>query len=93
MTVLFDDIHHEDALTMAGQRIVGSEFDEVLYAGDTICIAQTTAAMKRLLKAIETEGAKYGLKLNKDKCEYLTFGEPAAVKFEDGQKNKQQKQK
>ena len=74
MTVMFHDIHENDTLKTKKQRVVGTDADEVLYADDTICIAQTMAAMNRLLSAIETEGEKYGLKLNRDKCEYLPLG-------------------
>ena len=58
--------------------------DQILYADDTICISEDEDAMNRLLHAIETEGLKYGLKLNKTKCEYIKFGEAKRVKFHDG---------
>ena len=74
MTVMFDDIHHGDKLNLKKQRVIGTEHDEVLYADDTICIAQNEQAMNRLLAAIETEGKKYGMRLNKNKCEYLPIG-------------------
>ena len=38
----------------------------------------------RLLSAIEEEGEKYGLKLNRGKCEYLSFAGAGPVKFRDG---------
>ena len=60
-----------DAQDTVKQRVTGTEHDEVVYADDTICIAQTAAAMNRMLRAIEIEGAKFGLNLNKSKCEYL----------------------
>eukprot|EP00975_Prorocentrum_lima_P039670 8336229-Prorocentrum_lima.AAC.1 len=50
--------------------------DEVLYADDTICVAQKVPALNRLLTAIETEGRTYGMKLNKEKCELIAFGSP-----------------
>ena len=84
MTVLFHDIHQGDQLKMKQQRVVGTQADEVLYADDAICIAQNERAMNRLLAAIETEGAKYGMKLNRSKCEVLGFGEFSAIKFQDG---------
>ena len=49
-------------------------------------MALDTKAMNRLLAAIEKEGAKYGMKLNKGKCELMhTDGHPN-VHFADGQK-------
>ena len=35
---------------------------------------------------IEQEGAKYGMRLNKKKCEFLSIGEGRAVQFPDGHK-------
>ena len=52
----------------------GIDFDEILYADDTICISENERAMERLLAAIEEEGAKYGLQLNRTKCAYLKIG-------------------
>ena len=86
MTVIFKDIHDEDTTKTAKQRIEGTDTDEVVYADDTICIAQTVPAMNRQLQAIETEGAKYGFRLNKNKCEYLAFGGAGPVRFADGNK-------
>ena len=80
MTVMFHDIH-EDTLKIKKQRTVGTDADEALYADD---IAGTMAAMNRLLSTIETEGEKYGLKLNGNKCVYLAFGGAGPVKFGDG---------
>jgi hypothetical protein len=47
-------------------------------------MSQSEAAMNRLLAAIETDGAYYGLRLNRKKCEYLHFGQARNVKFADG---------
>ena len=49
-------------------------FDEVLYADDTVCISESVPAMNRLLKNIETESKKYGLRLNEGKCVSLGYG-------------------
>ena len=84
MTAMFHDIHKDDGVGTLRQRLDGTDSDEVVYADDTICIAQTNAAMNRMLSAIETEGKRYGLKLNKKKCEYMKFGDAGTVKFADG---------
>jgi len=39
--------------------------------------------MKTLLKAIEDEGAKYGMVLNKNKCEAVTTRPHANIQFAD----------
>ena len=49
ITVLFHDIQANDAVRTENQRVVGMHADEVLYVDDTICVAQTTFAMNRLL--------------------------------------------
>ena len=69
---MFVDIHQE--IHIEEDRIFGATFDELFYADDTICIAQTTAAMNRMLHANEIQGKTYGLNLNKAKCEYPAFG-------------------
>ena len=42
--------------------------------------------MNRVLRLIEEEGALYGMRLNKDKCEYLCFGLEAVVRFKDSRR-------
>jgi hypothetical protein len=60
-----------------------------MYADDTICISEDTRAMNMLLAGIEEEGARFGLKLNKEKCEVLDTGHVANIHFADGIKVKQ----
>ena len=84
MSVMFHDIHQEDKVKTKEHRVVGTEQDEVLYADDTICISRDENAMNRLLSAIEREGKKYGMGLNKGKCEHLAFGGAGQVTFADG---------
>ena len=69
---------------MAEQRIPGGTFDEVMYADDTICIGTDTRKINQMLEAIEVEGEKCGLKLNKKKCEVMYTAEDANVHFKDG---------
>ena len=84
MTVRFDDIHHLDNIDTQSQRVVGAEFDEVLYADDTIVYGTKEDEAEKRVSAIAKEGKKYGLKLNKDKCEYVNFGLGRQLQFEDG---------
>ena len=84
MTCLFHDIHEGDQQKLREQRIAGMQADELLYADDTICITQEEQPMNKLLASIEREGERYGLKLNKKKCEYLYFGPARPVFFADG---------
>ena len=72
MTTMFYDVHTELDSILATQRVPGAEFDEVTYADDTICITTSTEATNKFLKTIEEQGLRYGLKLNKNKCELIT---------------------
>ena len=84
MTCLFHDVHSNDKFKLIEHRVIGMDCDGNLYADDTICISEDEAAMNRLLKEIETEGATYGLTLSKTKCEYIKFGPAGRVEFQDG---------
>ena len=64
-------------------RVQGINFDEVLFADDTICISHDTKAMNKMLSAIEVIGKASGMKLNKEKCEVMRFGGRARVAFHD----------
>ena len=53
------------------------------YADDTICITTKTEAMNKFLKAIEEQGLRYGMKLNKNKCELITTHKLENIHFKD----------
>ena len=75
MTMIFYDLYqNREQSGLEANRVVGTVFDEVLYADDTICVSESETAMNWLLYAIENEGSAYGLKLNKGKCELLIAG-------------------
>jgi hypothetical protein len=84
MTVMFHDVHKLDSRQVLLKRIPGAEFDEVLYADDTICMSTDTKIINRTLANIEREGAKYGMKLNRQKCEVMHIGDIANVHSADG---------
>ena len=42
-----------------------------MYADDTICIGTDTRSINKCLAEIDKEGDKYGMKLNKGKCEVI----------------------
>ena len=87
MSAMFQDIerqrnaepyHTEDTIPIAN-------FKDVLYADDTALISGSTKAINAFIAAVETNGKKYGLQLNRDKCEFLCNTSEAAVKYKDGQ--------
>ena len=72
MTVMFNEIKKDVGPILTQNRIAGFNFDEIMYADDTICISTDTKTLNKFLAAIEERGKEYGLKLNKGKCELLT---------------------
>ena len=74
MSVLFEDVKGRHELNTEADRIKGADFDEILFADDTICVSQDEETMNRLLGAIVEEGGRVGLQLNLGKCEMLAFG-------------------
>ena len=84
MTIMFNGILHEDTQNLQQHRVIGTNFDEVLYADDTICANSDTKTMNKLLASLETEGRKYGLNLNKRKNELISTANNPNVHFADG---------
>ncbi len=56
MTVMFDAIKKDIGGILAKHRLEGFEFDEIMYADDTICISTDTKALNKHLAAIEERG-------------------------------------
>lgn len=73
MTVMFHDIHKDEQMNsdLDQNRVSGALFNEILYADDTIIHSTDSETLEYLVRKIEIEGAKDGLKLNKKKCEHL----------------------
>ena len=87
MTTMFEDIHKEDTHNLIQHRIKGANFDEVVYADDTICVSTDSRAMNKFLAHIETQGKQYNMKLNYSKCEVFTTGNTTpSIHFADGTK-------
>ena len=72
--------------TLESDRILGTLFDEILYADDTLIYSRNEATLEKLLHKIEKEGNKYGLKLNMKKCEALSIREHGNIRFSTGEK-------
>eukprot|EP00973_Karenia_brevis_P005566 759451-Karenia_brevis.AAC.1 len=64
MTAMFHDIHNKMDKHMKQHRVTNTNFDEVLFADDTICISESAQALSKFLQTIQKEGKKYGLTLN-----------------------------
>eukprot|EP00975_Prorocentrum_lima_P060667 12727714-Prorocentrum_lima.AAC.1 len=46
-------------------RVVGMDFSAVLYADDTLLLANASGALSRLLSTLELVALEYGLQLNR----------------------------
>ena len=60
----------------AGSEIVGRNINNLRYADDTTCMAESEEKLKCLLMKVKEESEKAGLKLNIQKTTHLqwTFG-------------------
>ena len=56
---------------------------ELLYADDAMLIGSTKSAINKLLHAIENQSSRYGMKLNKNKCEAIKINTSASIQFAD----------
>ena len=86
MTTMFIDAKKDIQTKLCTQRVPGADFDEVMYADDTILISESTKTMNLFIKQIEIKGREYGLKLNKTKCELLTTEQKPDIHFENKDK-------
>ena len=80
---MFHDVKQEIQGNLIKHRIPGADFDEVMYADDTICISEDTKTMNEFIENIESIGKDYGLKLNKKTCELLTTERSPNIHFAD----------
>ena len=86
MTAMFEDVRKKVDSKLKNERVPAADFDEVTYADDTICFSTSTKAINLFIKEMEPEGFRYGLKLNKNKCELITTHQSADVHFDNKQK-------
>ena len=82
---MFADVKQEIQGAGNMYRVPGANFDEVVFADDTICITQDSKITNRMLKAIEVIGKKSGMRLNRGKCEAIKYGGTAKIMFLDKQ--------
>ena len=86
MTVIFRDIHMEVDHKIVGNQVYPFDYWELMYADDTMIVGNRAREMNILLKEIERECAKYNLKLNYKKCNYIAMNGKADIHFGDGTK-------
>ena len=83
MTVLFHDIYNDPKI-QARTRNEFLNYNDLLYADDTLLLTVDTKTMNSFLAAIEKESEYYNMKLNKEKCLTITMNGNSHTHFEDG---------
>jgi hypothetical protein len=61
-----------------------ANFREVIYADDTIVFSESRNALQQYVQDIENEGRKYGMQLNRKKCEAMCIRGNDKIFFSDG---------
>ena len=78
------DIQQLVSNQIRSNRIPGLDFDAVYFADDTILFSSNPAALNQLIALTETVSGKYGLKLNRSKCNTTRINNAQRIKFDDG---------
>ena len=73
MTAIFADVKEDMKQELIDNRVVGAEFDEILFADDTILVSESRSTLEKYLQKIEEVSGWYGMRLNKSKCEAITI--------------------
>ena len=89
MSVLFHDIHEEVDSKIDNHGLDHFNWWELIYADDTMLVGHRSREINILIKAIEKASAKYNLKLNYGKCNYIAMNGKAHIHFSDGKPMKQ----
>ena len=89
MTVIFHDIHEEINNKIMGNQFYPYDFWELMYVDDTLIIGTRAREINIILKEVEKECAKYNLKLNYGKCNYIAMNGRAHIHFKNGDKLKE----
>ena len=85
MHVLFWDIDMYTDGKLIPHTMDGTTFSRILYADDTLIVADNPKKLSYLLGLIETESEYYNMKLNYSKCEAISMNTSKSFKFKNGQ--------
>jgi len=84
-SVMFQRIKIRDSARTLRDTPDVANFQEVLYADDTILISTKAGSMNKYLALVEQESGRLGLKLNRKKCKTVCRTRRSHVKFQDGE--------
>ncbi|MCS5642106.1 MAG: reverse transcriptase family protein, partial [Dehalococcoidia bacterium] len=85
MSAMFMDIHNEVGDKCWSDAAADAGSTELLYADDTLLISSQAKQVNLLIKTIEKHSDRYGMNLNRDKCECFALNPDSknVVKFAD----------
>jgi exonuclease III len=84
MTILFAELEDKIGAQLRPHRPLGASYTEILYADDTILASSSIKAIILQLREIEAQSARFGLSLNRGKCEALALPNGQHITFADG---------
>ena len=84
MTILIQDAKTMMHEIRGSTKSLDEDFDELLFADDTLLIDRDDSNVQFYLECIQKAGREYGLELNFDKFELLAVGGDSAILKEDG---------
>ena len=88
MFVMFTDVKDKFNNPRQRKTFQGINFHELLYADDTLIIAQSSKTANDYLHVVEEESEYLHLKLNQAKCCYIAYNCRGTIRFKNGEKMK-----
>ena len=88
MHVMFSDVKDKFNDPRHRKTFQGINFQDLLYADDTLIVAKSRKSANDYLHLIEEESEYLHLKLNHTKCCYIAYNCGGAVRFKSGEKMK-----
>ena len=89
MSVMFHDIHEEVDGKIGNHTLDHFNRRELIYADDAMLVGHMATELNILISAIEKASAKYNLKVNYGRCNYIAMNGKARIHFADGKPMKQ----
>ena len=88
MHVMFHDVKTRFGDPQNKKNFQHINFKELLYADDTLIVSKDSVTASKYLQLIEEESEYLHLKLNKAKCNYISYNKNFKVYFKNGEQMK-----
>ena len=86
MHVMFSDVKDSFQDTNRRKSFQGINFQELLYADDTLIVAKNQKTANDYLHLIEAQSEYLHLKLNQSKCCFLAYNARSSIRFKSGER-------